>query len=259
MRFIEKWLQAVDTKNSLLCVNIDPAEWGQRPTETMEEGADKIKWTKTIIQEVAPFAAAIKTNRQYFKDLSRKETQDINQLIHELGMVSIDDSKIADIGDTNDAALYHAAAEGFDAVTYAPFPGNIAATCKMAQERQIGLIPLVLMSNPEFELIKSAQIKGEPYFQFIAGQVRKYDADGVVIGAPSALNHLTVDEVTSVKEIIGSRCVLVPGIGAQGGDLEPLVKVFGDYTIVSVGRGISYQQSPREASKEYYNLIQACR
>ena len=57
--------------------------------------------------------AAIKPNRQYFKDVSRDELKEINDYAHSLGLLSIDDSKIADIGDTNDSAIYHAAKRGF--------------------------------------------------------------------------------------------------------------------------------------------------
>ena len=53
--------------------------------------------------------------------------KEINDYAHSLGMLTIDDSKIADIGDTNDSAVYHAAKESFDFITYAPF-GNIEAS-----------------------------------------------------------------------------------------------------------------------------------
>ena len=259
MNFIEKWLNAVESKNSLLCVNIDPAEFGQRSQGTLPEGTEKVKWTIDLVEKVSPYASAIKPNRQYFKDISRQEMKKINDAIHRAGMVSIDDSKVADIGDTNDAALYHAVEEGFDAITYAPFPGNIEATCNMAHARNIGLIPLVLMSNPEYGIMKNAQIEGSPLYQYIAKEIAKHDAHGVVIGAPSSKNHIELDEIKTVREIIGNRTVLVPGIGAQGGDLKPIVEVFGDYTIVSVGRAIAYSENPELTAKEYFEMIEKVR
>ena len=259
MSFNEKWLEAVRIKNSLLCVNIDPAEWGQRENGTIGQNIDKVAWTIELIESVAPYAAAIKPNRQYFKDVSRQDMKKINDVIHKHQMLSIDDSKIADIGDTNDAALYHAVEEGFDAVTYAPFPGNIEATCKMAQKRGIGLIPLVLMSNPEYKLMKQAQINGIPAYKYIAQEVKQHGADGIVIGAPSEKNHITLDEIACVREIVGHKTVLVPGIGAQGGDLKPIIDAFGDYTITSVGRAIAYADKPQEKAQEYHELIQAAR
>lgn len=259
MSFNEAWLEAVKNKNTLLCVNIDPAEFGQREKRTLDDSIDKVEWTLKLIEVVAPYAAAIKPNRQYFKDISRQDMRRINDFAHGLGMLSIDDSKVADIGDTNDAALYHAVEEGFDAITYAPFPGNIEATCKMAQKRKIGLIPLVLMSNPEYRLMKTAQIDGQDAYQYISKEISRHGADGLVIGAPSDNNHISEDEIRRVKDIVGDKTVLVPGIGAQGGDLEPIVRIFGDYTIASVGRDIAYSDNPGERASYYKELIQKAR
>ncbi|SME96265.1 orotidine 5'-phosphate decarboxylase [Pseudobacteriovorax antillogorgiicola] len=259
MTFIQKWLDAVDRKGSILCVNIDPAEPQQRANGVLPAGMSKLDWSLKLVEAVSPYAAAIKPNRQYFKDFSRDEMVQLNQAIHKHGMVSIDDSKIADIGDTNDAALYHAAQEGFDAVTYAPFPGNIAATCEAAKKHGMGLIPLVLMSNPEYAVMKNIPIAGQAFYEYLARESAAHDADGVVVGAPSAKNHLSLEELQRVKELIGPRTVLVPGIGAQGGDLEPIVNTFGDYAIVSVGRAIAYNDDPAATARNYFELIQKLR
>ena len=68
-------------------------------------------------------------------------------------------------------------------------------------------------------------------------------------------DQLSQDEITTVRSIIGDMTVLVPGIGAQGGDLEPIVKTFGDNAIVSVGRDIAYSQNPQARAKHYQELI----
>ena len=122
MTFKEKWLAAVKKKNSVLCIGIDPATHDQRETQTIPEEENKLAFCLKIIEQVAPYAAGIKPNRQYFRDFSRKDFQKMTNHIHQCGMVAIDDSKISDIGDTNDAAFYHSKIEGFDAITYTPFP-----------------------------------------------------------------------------------------------------------------------------------------
>ncbi len=259
MNFINKWQSCVTAKNSLLCVNIDPGEWGQRDHLTLDQGESKVSWAKSIIAKTAPYAAAIKPNRQYFKDISREELASINSYAHSLGLISIDDSKIADIGATNDAALYHAVQEGFDAITYCPFPGNIAETCEMAKQRNIGLIPLALMSNPEFKLMKSLTIDKLPAYQYYAKESYIHGAAGVVVGAPSPKNHILQEEVDAIKAIIGPLTVLVPGIGAQGGYLAPIVATFGDQAIVSVGRDIAYHQDPASQARKYQELINSYR
>lgn len=248
--FFETWQQARDQKNSLLCVGIDPAEAGQRQQSTLAAGQDKRAWCLKIIEQTGPFASAIKINRNYVKDLSRQDLRYLNDAIHAQGAVSIDDSKIADIGSTNHAALFHAKEEGFDAVTFAPFPGNIAETAAYGQELGIGVIMLVLMSNPEFAWIKSASIAGEAFYKKLASAVSEHHIDGLVVGAPSANNHITSDDLTAIKQRIGTRSVvLVPGVGAQGGDAAPILAAFGQQSLINATRSICFAADPAAEAK----------
>ncbi len=257
--FKEKWLEAVKRKNSILCAGLDPAEYGQR-ADSIPHGFSKLEWALQFIEKVAPFAAAIKPNRNYIKDLSREDVQKITKRIHALSMVVIDDSKLVDIGETNDSGLYHAQTEGFDAVTYAPFPGNMREAVAQAHARGLGLIPLVLMSNPEFEAIKNSRIRGLRGFEYFAFQVAEYNADAVVIGAPSPTNHLKNEEVERVKEIVDDKLVLMPGVGAQGGDAKYIIEVFGkDNVIANVGRAIMSKYNPAQAAEKYQKMLNELR
>lgn len=255
MTIIEKWVETTLKKNSLLCVGLDPAEPGQRASGTIPENVSKMDWCADIIEKVAPYSAAIKINRNYVKDLSRDELKSLNDQIHHLGMLSIDDSKIADIGDTNSAGFYHAVKEGFDLITYAPFPGNIKEAAVSAKKHNIGLIALVLMSNPEYEVMKYAEFSGTQGYKYLANEVEKSDIEGVVIGAPSPKNHIKEEEISAVSNIINNKLVLVPGLGAQGGGVEYLVKTFGRNSIINVGRSIMFADDPREQAAHYQKLI----
>ncbi|NRA68427.1 MAG: orotidine 5'-phosphate decarboxylase [Pseudobacteriovorax sp.] len=255
MNFREKWKATVERKKSVLCINLDPAELKQRDELNIKQ-SDKIQWSLDIIDQTAQYAAAIKPNRQYYKDLSRQDMLKINQYAKDRGLLSIDDSKISDIGSTNDAALFHAVEEGFDAITYAPFPGNLADTCQMALKRNIGLIPLVLMSNPEYKAIKSLEINQMKYWQYLAIESEKHQASGIVVGAPSTKNHISHDELNAIAESISQdMTVLVPGIGAQGGAFAPIIEAFGKRSIISVGRDIAYHESPKERAAYYFKEI----
>lgn len=257
MSFKDKWLEAVARKNSLLCVGIDPAEFGQRSGNTLRKGQSKLEYCIQVIEQVAPYCAAIKPNRQYLRDFSRKDFQTLTACIHDHNMVAIDDSKIADIGDTNNSAFYHSALEGFDAITYAPFPGNIAPAILSAHEQGIAIITLVLMSNPEYRVIKSARIESQLAWQYFAQKVSEFQGDAVVLGAPSPSNHITMDEVQKLKEILGEQLILVPGIGAQGGDIGPIKAAFGQRTIANVGRAIFYATNPAAEAAKYAKRLKA--
>lgn len=248
--FQRQWQDAVQRKQSLLCVGIDAAEPQQRASQHVPEGKSKLAWTLELIDKVSSEAAAIKINRNYYKDISRTDMRAITGLIRERGMLSIDDTKLADIGATNATGIYHAAVEGFDALTYAPFPGNTLEAAEQARQQKIGLICLVLMSNPEFRVMKEAQIHGKPFYLYLAEQAAAANVDAVVIGAPSPDNHIRDEDLQGLAERLPHAAVLVPGIGAQGGEIGPILRVFGKRTIANVGRSIIYADDPaREARK----------
>ena len=252
MNFKDRWLNCVAQKKSLLCVGLDPAEFGQRDQAELTLGQSKLQWSLDIIEQVAPYACAIKPNRNYYKDFSRSEMQTLTAAIHAHGLLAIDDSKIADIGATVDAGLFHAKQEGFDAVTFAPFAGNTLEAATSAAKHDIALISLVLMSNPEFVSTKSAEFNGEAGYEFFAHEASAHPAiEAVVIGAPSSNNHITTEEVITIKRIIGERLVLMPGVGAQGGEMDFMIKTFGRRLMVNVGRAIFQAKDPATMAKEY--------
>jgi orotidine-5'-phosphate decarboxylase len=257
--FADKWRAAVERKGSILCAGLDPADYWQAAENTLPEGVNKLEWCLDFIDKVAPYAAAVKPNRNFIKDLSKSEVREIVNRIHSHGMVAIDDSKLADIGNTNDSGFYHAEQEGYDAVTYAPFPGNIGEAAKQAHARGLGLIALVLMSNPEYKVMKEATVNGMKMYEHIATEVAKHDVDAMVIGAPSVTNHITDAEVRRVRELAGGRLVLMPGIGAQGGDAQYIMEVFGDNVIANVGRAVLYAKDPAHEASKYRNMLHALR
>ncbi|MBI2671737.1 orotate phosphoribosyltransferase [Candidatus Woesearchaeota archaeon] len=257
--FAEKWRETVSIKESILCAGLDPAEYGQR-ADSIPHGISKLEWCLNFIEKVAPFSAAVKPNRNYIKDLSRGETKRLVSRIHELGMVAIDDSKLVDIGETNDSGLYHAQEEGFDAVTYSGFPGNTREVIEQAHPRGIGVIPLVLMSNKEFEPIKNSRIRGLKGYEYFALHAAEYGADAIVVGAPSPTNHIKDSEVRRVKEIVDDTLVLMPGVGAQGGDAKYIIEVFGrDNVIANVGRAIMYSHNPSGEAAKYKKMLNELR
>ena len=244
MTFTEQWHSTVIKKNSILCVGIDPPEM-----------QNKAEWCINIIKSVAPYAAAIKINRNFIHDLSRKETQQIVQSIHQSGMLAISDNKIGDIGSTNEASFHHAAIEGFDAITVSPFPGNITESVQNAHKNNLGIFILALMSNPEFTVIKNAIMSGKKAWEYFVEQSQAAGAEGIVVGAPSEKNK-NIDEIMSIKS---QQLILVPGIGAQGGDVKELINHFGDRIIANVGRSIFTAQNPATEAKKYNDMLNAMR
>ncbi|MBI2582408.1 orotidine 5'-phosphate decarboxylase [Candidatus Woesearchaeota archaeon] len=288
--FREKWLAAVEQKNSVLCAGLDPAESAMgRGDEGLSEKDDKLTFGIRYLEAVSPYCSAVKPNVQYWKGEPDMEFLAIlSELAKELGLVVIDDSKLADIGSTNDAGLYHAKQKGFDAVTLAAFAGNIKEAAEQAKKRDIGLISMCLMSNPEYESVKNQWVRVEDMDSFpnsldtveIQGvpHVRKYiqlahDAarhglDGIVIGAPSKKNHLKDEEIFAARAYSrDDTLVLLPGVGAQGGEASAIWNYFDpNNVIVNVGRAVMFPNGSKstleqqaEAAKHYQKMLNELR
>ena len=287
--FREKWLAAVEQKNSVLCAGLDPAEFemgrGEEGLpESVKDSQDKLSWGIHYLEAVAPYCAAAKANIQYWKGEGDMESLAVLvECAKEIGLVVIDDSKLADIGSTNDAGLNHAKQKGFDAVTLAPFAGNMKEAAEQAKKRDIGLISMCLMSNPEYESVKNQwvhlenidrfpnsfdaiEIQGIPhvkkYIQ-LAHDAAQYGIDGIVIGAQSKKNHLKDKEIFAVRAYSrDDTLVLLPGVGAQGGEASTIWKYFDkDNVIVNVGRSIMFPtgsrstQSHQAEAAKFYNYM----
>ncbi|OIO81331.1 hypothetical protein AUJ84_01310 [Candidatus Pacearchaeota archaeon CG1_02_32_132] len=307
MTFREKWLEAVDAKNSTICAGLDPADFEMgRGDEGIPQGIRKFDWAMRYIEAVAPFVAAVKPNINYWQnDRGMEELGLIGEKARDLGLVVIEDKKLVDIGSTNDAGVYYAARmrdskfngdhlklSRADAVTYAPFPGNLEEAANQAHTRSIGLISLVLMSNPQFRKIKNAWVKlGEDEvgeydpgdvvilegtnlcsgrkteegeyvrnFVYLANCAKKYNVDAVVIGAPSAKNHITNEEVATVKRYVGDEMlVLMPGVGKQGGEASAIYKNFSPRNVmVNVGRAMMFPFGSNSTPVQHAEVARQC-
>ncbi|MCK4589363.1 MAG: orotidine 5'-phosphate decarboxylase [Nanoarchaeota archaeon] len=285
MSLLEEWLTAVDKKNSVLCGGLDPAEFAMGRTEKgkgLPEGTDKLQWSLDYVEALSRWSAGIKLNINYWKDaVGMADLKTLADAIHSEGMVAFTDEKIPDIGATNDAGVFYAAQKGFDAVTYVPFPGNIAEVAEQGRKRGIGIIQMVLMSSPEFEREKlnwaptrdgdnyhkaditiiSGQDHVHKYIQ-LAHDAKKHGIEGVVIGAPNVMArdaegnptrvHPTKDELQRVRSYVGSdMVVLLPAVGEQGGQANDIWQYFGkDRVIVNVGRAVMFPNGANSTPKE---------
>lgn len=98
----------------------------------------------------------------------------------------------------------------------------------------------------------------------LAHDVREFGVDGIVIGAPSTKNHITETEIETVSRYVGPEMlVLLPGVGAQGGEAGEIWKHFGsDRVIVNVGRSMMFPEGcrstpddQRNAAKHYRDML----
>ena len=287
--FKESWLDSASKKNSTLCAGVDPPSYLMgRGEKGLPLGTNKRDWVLKYIEAVSPYCAAFKPNVRYFGFEGDNELlKEMGALARDKGMVFIQDSKEADIGETNDGGIFTAALRGAHAVTLAPFAGNMEEASKQAKGRKIGLITMGIMSSPEYKFVKNMlvevpaggegfrpfelqKIGDETYTKFYIKQIveaNKFGVDGIVLGAPSSKNHITEGEIETISAYYPNGLILVPGIGAQGGEVTLLAKHFSlEKIIANVGRALMFPKgansTPEDQAAEakmYMNMLNELR
>ena len=223
MNFIDRLNAAIARNDSLLCVGLDP-DVAKFP-EAIKDRPDSIfAFCKAIIDATADMACAFKPQIAYFAALGAEDQlQAICNYLRETypHIPLVLDAKRGDIGAT--AEQY--AREAYeryraDAVTVNPYMGFDSVEPYL-EWKDRGVIVLCRTSNPGGSDLQFLQVDGKPLYQHVAQLVsQKWNRNGqcgLVVGATFP------KEIAEVRTIVGDMPLLVPGIGAQGGDIEATV------------------------------------
>ena len=221
--FTTKLSNAIRQQDSLLCVGLDP-DTARFPGALQGRTDAVFEFCRAIIDATAPYACAFKPQIAYFAALAAEDQLQaicdyLNQRYPDIPIVL--DAKRGDIGAT--AEQY--AREAFerykaDAVTVNPYLGFDSIEPYL-QWTDKGVIVLCRTSNPGGSDLQFLQVDGKPLYQHVARLVaQQWNANGqcaLVVGATFP------NEIAEVRNIVGEMPLLVPGIGAQGGDIEATV------------------------------------
>lgn len=247
MTFIEKIKKSWEDKNSLLCVGLDP-DTDRIPGHIKNREYPVFEFCRAIVDATHDIVCAYKPQIAYFSAAgSENELEMIISHIHkhypEIPVIL--DAKRGDIGST--AKMYSIEAfdrYGADAVTVNPYMGG-DTLAPFLDRKDKGVIILCRTSNPGAVDIQDIQSKGEKLYGKVAGYAaEKWNYNKnimLVVGATYP------DELYEIRKIAGDIPFLVPGIGAQGGDVEKAVKSGmtpdGTGMVINSSRGIIYAGS----------------
>jgi len=259
--FFEKYRNAVEEKKSIININLDPALARQRKNFVIpdkyssEDDSDTIlNFSLDIIEKASDYCCSVKPNTQYFLN-DTKLLKILADKIRKEGMIAILDHKLSDIGSTNDSAIHWINEMGYDAFTFSPFAGNMQTAVEDAHNKDLGVLALTLMSNPEAELFMvNTKINGYPTYQFLASEVKRTNADGCVVGLTGFVQE---DYIRSIQNTVGENKVfLLQGIGPQGGSEADLNKIkLVKNPLVSLGREVIFSENVAESVKKYYDML----
>ncbi len=243
MSFYRRLDTAWANSDSMLCVGLDP-DVARFPT-AMRGSVDAIeKFCKSIIDATGDLVCAFKPQIAYFAAVgAERQLENICEYIRAQfpDVVLILDAKRGDIGDT--ASLYAREAfarYGADAVTVNPYLGTDSLEPFLTTPGK-GTIVLCRTSNAGSSEFQSLEVDGEPVYLRVArtaaSQWRAIGECALVVGATYP------DELARVRVIVGNMPILVPGIGAQGGDIDAVVRAGAYKTSDDTQRGLIINSS----------------
>jgi orotidine-5'-phosphate decarboxylase len=258
MTFIDKLLHASRKHKSWLCIGLDP-------DPDLMPGADVLQFNRAIIEATSDLVCAYKPNLAFYEALGSEGTAILeNTIKHVPGDIPvIGDAKRGDIGNTSRAyarALFSVL--GFDAATVSPYLGYDSIEPFIAYQDK-GVFILCRTSNKGAADLQDLLTNGLPLYEAVARKANEwntYGNIGLVVGATYP------DELKRVRSICPEMPLLIPGIGAQGGDLTSVVRygvdTQGEKAIINVGRQILYAskgndfaQTARNAAERIRNQI----
>lgn len=246
MNFIDKLNAAWSRNDSLLCVGLDP-DVERFPAHLRAHPDGIVEFCTAIVDATADLVCAFKPQIAYFAALGAEaQLEAICRHVRERypHIPLILDAKRGDIG----ATAHQYAREAFDrygadAVTVNPYMGFDSVEPYLAWADR-GVIVLCRTSNAGGSDLQFLDVGGQPLYQHVARLVaQQWNKNGqcaLVVGATFP------DELAQVRAIVGDMPLLVPGIGAQGGDIEATVKAgrtaAGTGMMINSSRAILYAQ-----------------
>jgi orotidine-5'-phosphate decarboxylase len=274
MRFSELLQDAWQRNGSLVCVGLDP-EPARLPMHLREQPDAIFRFCREIVDATADLVCCFKPQIAYFA--AQRAEDALERLIAHVhvahpGMPVILDAKRGDIGST----AQHYVREAFeryqaDAVTLNPYLGRDSVQ-PFLDRADKGVILLCHTSNPGAADLQELPVRTRsgdemPLYQHVARTIaHEWNEHGncaLVVGATFP------EQLAEVRELVGAMPLLVPGIGAQGGDVAAVVRhgassegtgliVSSSRAILYAGNGADFAAAARSATAALRDEIQHC-
>jgi len=247
VNFTEKLSTATEKNNSLLCIGLDP------DPELMPAKTGVFKFNKAIIDATSDLVCAYKLNLAFYEALGLNGLDDMKRTIRYVpdDIPVIGDGKRGDIGNTAKAyarAIFDTF--NFDATTLSPYLGFDSVE-PFIEHWERGVFILCRTSNPSAVDFQNLPLETEhkrlPLFEIVALRAagwNKHGNIGLVVGATYP------EELKLIRQNHPDMLLLIPGIGAQGGDLASAVgygvNEQGRKAIISSSRQILYASNGKD-------------
>lgn len=244
-------IQHIRSKNSFLCVGLDP-DIDKIPKFLLEEEDDPIyEFNKAIVDATAPYCVAFKPNNAFYEAYGLSGIASLERIMKYIKLnypdhFLIADAKRGDIGNTS--AMYAKAAFkrlGADAVTIAPYMGSDSVKPFLQFENKWAIV-LGLTSNEGSADFQQQQANGRELYLNVIDTCARWGNEHnmmFVVGATKA------QMLQEIRRYVPGHFLLVPGVGAQGGSLQEVCRYGMNKDVgllVNSSRGIIYASGGRD-------------
>jgi len=212
-------------KRSFLCIGLD-SEFKKIPAILKNAVDPVLEFNKRIVDATNQYAVAYKPNLAFYESEGSKGLITLESTVKYIrenypDIFIIADAKRGDIGNTS--KMYAKAfleKMPFDAVTVAPYMGEDSVTPFLSYEGK-WVILLALTSNKGADDFQYHNEDGIKLFERVLSVSRKW---GTIDNMMYVVGATRPEMINEIRKIVPEHFLLVPGIGAQGGSLEGVVK-----------------------------------
>lgn len=234
----------IKQKQSFLCTGLD-TEINKLPMGISKDGPGLLEFNKNIIQATKDHSIAYKINTAFYEQYGKMGWEWMEETLSQLPIntFNIADAKRGDIGNTS--KMYAKAffeTLNFDAITVSPYMGEDSLR-PFLEFQDKTIICLALTSNEGHKDFQTQEYNGKKLYENVINTVCKWgNEDNIMFVVGATRSSL----VTEIRSILPKHFLLVPGVGAQGGDLKAITEAAITPEvglIVNNSRGILYASS----------------
>lgn len=256
MKFQQKLNNIIRKNNSLLCVGLDP-DLDKFSKVFLKNNDHIFEFNKSIIDSTYDLVCAYKPDIAFYEAYGINGLKSLKKTLEYIpkSIPIILDAKRGSVGHT--ARLYAKSIFDYwnaDAVTLNIFTGKDGVNPFLKYKDRYSFLYL-RSSNPSASDFQDIDVNGKPLFQVMAEKVAAWKEENFGIIAPATYPK----ELKILRKIFKNRFFLVPGIGAQGGDLEKTLRVGltkdKSGLIINSSRGIIFSENPRVEASELRDKI----
>tara|TARA_Y100000385_G_scaffold273138_1_gene314711 strand:- start:649 stop:1455 length:807 start_codon:yes stop_codon:yes gene_type:complete len=248
-------IEQIRKKKSFLCIGLD-TDINKIPPFLLDFQDPIFEFNKRIIDATHELCVAYKPNIAFYEALGPKGWESLKKTVDYIpkDIFTIADAKRGDIGNTSN--MYAEAffnTYNFDSITLSPYMGEDSIKPFLNFKNKWSIILALTSNKGAFDFQKLRTDDDSFYFEKVLNQVSSW---GDINNTMFVVGATKTKDLKSIRKIVPDHFLLVPGVGAQGGDLNEVIKhgLNKDIgLIINSSRGIIYAGSEKDFDEKAKN------